>query len=223
VPNGALINRAMTQKKKLVAIVDETVFGFPYVGTAMPVFDESGHNVIGGVFIGENIEEQEMIKNMSNAITTNMGDVNEMAQGISEKMTLLNSLQKELTERLSNFDNELKGIESFSKIIEGISKQTNMLGINAAIESARLGEAGRGFVVVAEEIGKLSKRSQESVSSIHKTTQEIQNNSQNLMTEMNKIETISSEINEILSQVANSVDKVNAMVQQLNAMTQIKG
>lgn len=221
IPKGALVERAMSSRQKQVAVVDQSVFGFPYIGTAMPVFDETGRQVLGAIFIGENTEEQEHLKEMSTVISENVGQVNEMAQGISEKMGLLSRLQGDLTAQLSQFDQDIQGIEGFSKVIEGISRQTNMLGINAAIESARLGEAGRGFAVVAEEIGKLSKISQSSVGSIHEKTKQIQGESRALMQEMTRIETISKEIDAMLRRVADSVDSVNAMVQELNSLTQL--
>lgn len=220
IPKGALVEQAMTSGKKQVAVVDQKVFGFPYIGTATPLFDEN-KKVIGSIFIGENTQEQELIKEMAEVITNNVGEVNEMAQGISGKMERLSHLQRELTRRVSGFNEEIQGIEGFSKVIDGIAKQTNMLGINAAIESARLGEAGRGFAVVAEEIGKLSKRSTDSVMSIHKKTKDIQGNSSELLKEMAHLETISSEINEMLQRVAMAVDGVNAMVQELNSLTQL--
>lgn len=220
IPNGALVEQAMRSGKKQIAVVDQKVFGFPYIGTATPIFGD-GNKVIGAIFIGENTEEQEIIKEMAEVISSNVGEVNEMAQGISGKMERLSQLQRELTRRVSNFDQEIQGIEGFSKVIDSIAKQTNMLGINAAIESARLGEAGRGFVVVAEEIGKLSKRSTESVMSIHKKTKDIQGSSNELMKEMAYLETISCEINDMLKRVASAVDSVNAMVQELNSLTQL--
>ena len=57
--------------------------------------------------------------------------------------------------------------------IQNIANQTNILGLNAAIEAARSGEHGRGFGVVAEEIRKLSKSSKESAELIRNTLQQI--------------------------------------------------
>ncbi len=222
IKEGTLAAQAMKSGKQQVAVMDSQLFGFPYIGTATPVFDETGKRVIGCIFIGENTETQEMIKANTEAIADNMIAVNEKTQMISGKMQELRALQTMLMNRLETFDEELKGIEAFSKIIGGIAKQTNMLGINAAIESARLGEAGRGFAVVADEIGKLAKRSQESVTSITETTEHVQQNSQTIVGEMSTIGTITHEMDEILSKVAEDIEQASGMLQELSSMSQIE-
>lgn len=220
IKEGTLASRAMKAGVQQVAVMDSQLFGFPYIGTATPIFDESGRTVIGCIFFGENTETQEMIRSNTEAIADNMIAVNEKTQMISGKMEGLRDLQAGLMNRLEKFDDELKGIEAFSKIIGGIAKQTNMLGINAAIESARLGEAGRGFAVVAEEIGKLAKRSQDSVASINETTVQVQQNSQEIVGEMDNIGTITLEIGEILRKVAEDIEQASGMLEELSSMSQ---
>ena len=64
-------------------------------------------------------------------------------------------------------------MDSITKLIREISDQTNLLGLNAAIESARAGEHGRGFSVVAEEIRKLATRTKDSVKQINEEMKKI--------------------------------------------------
>lgn len=72
-------------------------------------------------------------------------------------------------------------IENISKLIKGISENTNLLSLNAGIEAARAGEAGKGFAVVASEIKKLADSSQLSVREIENITSQIKSSSMSML------------------------------------------
>jgi len=106
--------------------------------------------------------------------------IKELAKSASSNMELLaeapsnnNSAINQYTYSFEELLNKIKSIENISGQISSIASQTEMLSLNASIESARAGEAGKGFTVVADEIKKLATNTTSLLSNIQKTVEEI--------------------------------------------------
>ncbi len=164
VRTGSRVTRLITR--------EQSAFAIPYIACAYPVKEEN--KTIGCVITTQAVVNQEKIRTIagdlaasSEEFTASMEELAAGAQELSVVCTQLGNISGELTETIRQTDE----IVAF---IKNISNQTNLLGLNAAIESARVGEAGRGFSVVAEEVRKLAAVSAESVKNINASLNKIQ-------------------------------------------------
>lgn len=107
---------------------------------------------------------------------------------------------------------------SILKIIENIANRTNIIGLNAAIEAARVGEAGRGFAVVAEEIRKLAKNSSSSVEQIGGITKNIVQFMEKIVQGINSSGNTAQNQAAAAEEVLASLDKVAAISASLKEM-----
>lgn len=116
------------------------------------------------------VEKVEMlVQETDTMIHKGMGIIERLGRRAQETTDITNQVGASI-EQLSQ---ETENISVFAETITGISKQTNLLSLNASIEAARAGEAGRGFAVVAEEIRKLADDSAKAAGEISNNVRHI--------------------------------------------------
>lgn len=96
---------------------------------------------------------------------------------VSESMEITTSITQKLSEAVQEIGVTLK-------LISDISTSTNLLALNASIEAARAGEAGKGFAVVATEVGNLANSTQESLKTVQRVIERVQQNVNDITTQV---------------------------------------
>ncbi|PKG25335.1 methyl-accepting chemotaxis protein [Niallia nealsonii] len=149
---------------------------------------------------------------------------NQAIEQVSNQMNSINANVSSLSHAVKSLNERSSKISDITNVITGISAQTNLLALNAAIEAARAGEHGKGFAVVADEVRKLAEESAKSTEQIASLIALIQQDTDNTLQSMEKA---SAEVHSGLEvvHIAGSTFKkieisVNDVVVQIEDITQ---
>ncbi|MBA4390884.1 MAG: hypothetical protein C0399_08085 [Syntrophus sp. (in: bacteria)] len=144
----------------------------------------------------------------------------EKVKSIARRIDQSAELIKSLGERSNQ-------IGEIINVINEIADQTNLLALNAAIEAARAGEAGRGFAVVADEVKKLAERTANSTAEIGSMINSMQGEVKQIVVSMGDITSevksgveLSTQAGGVLRTIVGSVDQLHIMVQQIASATE---
>jgi len=214
---GTGIYKAVHEKKRITSHVDKALYGVPYISMAMPIKTPEGE-VFGSIAITQSVELEELLRQMAESLTKSMESLAGTIEEISAQTEEMAEVGSGVAIVAQNAENRVGETEQVVGFIRSIASQTNLLGLNAAIEAARVGEQGRGFSVVAEEIRKLALDSGNSIKSIALALSQLKDESGELSSKSIELQAMIKGISEAAINVADVAQQVSNAVQQMNAV-----
>lgn len=153
----------------------------------------------------------EISEDTKNVVTDGIMVVDQLYEAANASIEITNETIKDI----ELLDQESKEITEVVAVINSIAEQTNLLSLNASIEAARAGQAGRGFSVVADEIRKLSEKTVQSAAEVEKIITRITNKTHSTVQTVKKAGVISQETETKLQQVVKLFFDINVHVDDL--------
>lgn len=209
---GTAVAKAMAEKKYTVIRGDTNVFGIPYIAMAYPIINDQGQ-VIGGIAVVETVERQDEMKDVAAKLNEMVSALASSSEEVSAQTEEITAVTGQVVHTAEALQEKAKDTEQALSLIRGIAAQTNLLGLNAAIEAARVGDQGRGFGVVANEIRKLATISAESVKKIADISHSIQADSEETYRQL-------KQVMESIGQIADAINHVAATIQDAGSMAE---
>lgn len=199
------------------------------IATAMHEMGATVHEIARNANETANAARQSSTEtsNSQNIVNSSIEGINSLFGKMQSASTVIKTLAQDVGE-----------ISSVLEVIRGISEQTNLLALNAAIEAARAGEQGRGFAVVADEVRTLAQRTQESTEEINSMIHKLQSGAKDAVIAMDegietarfsveKADEAGESLNSIIAvigiitdlsiQVATATEEQSSVVEELNS------
>ncbi len=213
VNKDSFIYRAMQENIPLYG--RRELYGIPYYAMVTPL--REGDRVVGGVAIMKSLKKQIELQQMAEILTAGLVQLQSSSQQINVDAENLSCVGEGLGELSKLALSHTMRSGEITDIIKKIAQQTNLLGLNASIEAARSGEAGKGFKVVAEEIRKLSISTRESVENIERIVEDINKTNSEIETKTHLIEITSRDQVKAVHESYAAVQSLFALAEDLEA------
>lgn len=194
-------------------VVPKEVYGVDINAFSFPI-RENGR-VVGALAFGLPIDN--MLK-----LERYMGTMNDIIHSLQDKVHIIASHSEELAATSEEINRQAQyALEDSEKtnavtdLIKSISRQTNLLGLNASIEAARAGQHGAGFNIVAQEVRKLSTETSSATDNIESSLRNINDNLENLKQNMGQINGATNEQAQLVQDFSEIIEELSVLSREM--------
>lgn len=213
---GGVALEALRTGKRQVLEKDSNAFGKPYSAVATPIYDDG--KLVGVLTVGYPTTEKDKLKKLAENLSAFVEQFTASMDQVTSTSEQMLKSGKTVVDQSQNITEEMNETTQIIDSVKHISKQTQILGINASIEAARVGVEGRGFAVVANEIQRLAVTTQEAAKSIENTLKTVYDVFHKVHEDINIAFGSSQEQQQALLQMQNGVQRLSSLAEQLKTI-----
>lgn len=199
--------------------VPKEVYGIDFNAYSFPVHENG--RIVGALAFGLPIDNSLKLEKY-------LATMNDIIHNIQGKVHMIASHSEELAATSEDINNQAQfALEDAEKtngvtdLIKSISRQTNLLGLNASIEAARAGQHGAGFNIVAQEVRKLSSETASATERIESSLSSVNKNLESLKHSMGQINSATNEQAQLVQDFGEIIEELNTLSVEMKAfMTQ---
>ena len=207
-PGGAAYE-CIKAGKIISTVVPKEVFGVEIKAVGIPVRNE-GNSIVGSIVLVKSLQRHYEVLNISKNLSDSLKIIADTSNTITMDAEKAVDSNAEILNDAEDAKNSARKTDEVLSFIKNIASKTNLLGFNAAIESSKAGEHGKGFSVVANEIRKLSNSSSQSINEINDILKKIEYAVNNISVKIDNSNTL-------YKHQLNSVQEIGASIQELAA------
>lgn len=207
IPPNSAADVCLKKKDRIHVDVPEAVFGMPVRTAAFPIWVDG--KVEGTIVMAISKQKQRDTIDLANTLSESLERLTHAASDMTGRFDEIENTNLGIEQFISEFNEKSERTDEIIEFVRGIAKKTNLLGLNAAIEAARVGEAGKGFSIVAGEVRNLSVYTKQSAEDIKNVLNDIKLS----IAEVGKMLNSS---NELLENQVSEVAEMFRVIQELN-------
>ena len=208
-----LVEEIKTSTETVTCAIEEIARGASTIAEDIQSQSESVeeiHSMIEGA-----VKECNVMDEASNNTSLVINEGTEIVKKLTEESDIVTRNTEEVSNLMKELQDECNEIATITSVIEGIASQTNLLALNASIEASRAGEMGKGFSVVANEVGNLAGQCSNATKIISNIITNLQNKANVSTDVVGKLSVSNSVQNELVNRTESIFNKIDKDVESI--------